>query len=73
VTEVLTAAETAERLGIDVTTVRRWVMRGWVRPVLGSNPLRFCEHDVEVAYAARMSPADHARLDALAEVWRSGT
>lgn len=70
---ILSASEAAGRLGVDVTTLRRWVMRGWVRPVVGSNPLRFRELDVEVAFSARMSAADHARLDTLAEVWRSGT
>lgn len=69
----LSAEQAAERLGVNVTTIRRWVMRGWVRPVGGSAPLRFREEDVEITYAARMSAQQHSRLDRLAEAWRSGS
>lgn len=65
------AAAAAERLGVNESTVRRWVSRGWLAPVLGSDPLRFREDDLEAAYVARRPPSWHARLDAVAATWRA--
>jgi len=61
----LTTEQAAQRLGIEPPTVRRWVMKGWLRPVLPrSKPLVFLELDVERAYAMRAMPAErHKRID----------
>jgi excisionase family DNA binding protein len=67
VTQALTTEQAAQRLGIEPTTVRRWVMKGWLTPVARSRPLRFHELDVEAARAQRLSEAEHDRLDTL---WR---
>jgi excisionase family DNA binding protein len=64
----LTTDEAADRLGLRPSTVRRWVMKGWLVPVLRSRPLRFREADVERARGQRLTEADHERLDTL---WRS--
>lgn len=69
--ETLTTDEAARVLGLRPATVRRWVMKGWLRPVTGGRPLRFRWLDVEQARAERMAPDDRARLDALAREWRA--
>lgn len=71
----LTTAEAAERLGIAPATVRRWVMKGWLHPIIPSaKPLTFREHDVARARADRLTAAQHADMDATwAEVRRQAS
>ena len=65
----LTTREVADRLGIEPVTVRRWVQKGWLRPVQRGRPLRFRELDVERAKTRAMTAAEHARLDEAATRW----
>lgn len=64
-------AEAAAYLGISPAGVRKLVERRRLRPVLGSKPLRFRFDDVEDLRAARMTAAEKAHLDALADLWRA--
>lgn len=70
VTDVLTTDQAAAHLGIGTTTVRRWVMKGWLTPVRrGTSPLQFRYLDVENARIARMPSTWHQHLDDLAARW----
>lgn len=48
---LLTTAQAAERLGVDVRTIHRWVKRGSVAPALKATglrgPLFFTHDDIE--------------------------
>jgi hypothetical protein len=60
----LTTDDAAASLGIDPATLRRWVMKGWIHPVLPrGKPLRFRPDEVERARAGRLTEADHAEID----------
>lgn len=69
--ETLTTDEAAEVLGLRPATVRRWVMKGWLRPVVGGRPLRFRWLDVEQALATHRPGVDQERLEAMAREWRA--
>ena len=70
----LTTAEVASYLGISPAGVRKLVQRRRLRPVLGSkHPLKFRWDDVERVRANRMTAAEHAHLDALADLWRASS
>ncbi len=63
---VLTITEAAAQVGVSEATIRSWVMRGHLEPLRrGAKPLRFNEADVTACARARMTAADHDRLDAL--------
>jgi excisionase family DNA binding protein len=53
---LLTTAQAAERLGVDVRTIHRWVKRGTLTPALKATglrgPLFFAESDVLAAKPA---------------------
>lgn len=43
----LTTEQAAEAAGVEPSTIRKWVMRGWLEPVRrGAKPLRFRYEDV---------------------------
>lgn len=66
---ILTTTEVAQELGVAPDAVRKLVQRGVLRPLVpGARPLRFALLDVAEVQARRMSEADRARLDALAEL-----
>lgn len=62
----LPMAEAAAQCGVSESTIRSWVLRGYLEPVRrGAKPLRFDEQALAQCAADRMSKAEHARLDAL--------
>ncbi len=66
----LSTAEVAAYLGTTPAAVWQLVRRGRISPVLGSrNPLWFRFDEVERVRVARMTAAEHARLDDLATRW----
>lgn len=66
--DILTISEAAEHFGVTETTLRKWVMRGYLEPLRrGTKPLRFRLLDVDECRRARMSKAERARRDTLAD------
>lgn len=60
----MNTAETARALGIEEATVRRWVMKGWLRPVEPrTKPLTFHPDEVERARSRRLTDAQHQAID----------
>lgn len=69
---ILTTSEAATELGLSPFAVRKMVEREELVPIIpGAKPLRFHLLDVAHAQARRVSKADAARLDAIAEEWRA--
>lgn len=62
----LTTEEAASLVGVSPFTIRKWVTRGYLRPVrANAKPSLFREADVVECRYERMSQAEHDRLDAL--------
>ena len=65
---MLTIPQAAELVNVSPHTIKVWVRRKQLKPVKPrAKPLLFREDDVIECARARMSKAQHARLDAL---WR---
>lgn len=59
-------SEAAIQCGVTESTIRSWVLRGYLEPVRrGAKPLRFDEQALAQCAAERMSKAEHERLDTL--------
>jgi excisionase family DNA binding protein len=63
---ILTIPDAAALVGVSPRVIRSWVARGQLRPIRpGAHPLQFRERDLVACAAARMSRAEHGRLDTL--------
>ncbi len=66
----VTTDQAAALVAVSPTTVRSWVLRGLLEPVRrGAKPLRFRPEDVWRCARDRLTAAESARLDTLAEQW----
>lgn len=64
---ILTTTEAAEHVGVNEATVRSWVDRGHLAPLVpGAKPLRFVLTEVARCHAERQPKTWHERLDRLA-------
>lgn len=60
---VLTTEEAAEQVGVSPATIRSWVLRGHLEPLMrGVHPLRFDWLDVARCHADRKPQAYHDTL-----------
>lgn len=65
---ILTTEQAASHVGVSEATVRQWVTRGHLDPLVpGASPLRFNLLDVADCHSKRQPKAWHDRLDRLAE------
>lgn len=63
--EVITTHQAADLAGVSPVTIRRWVMKGWLSPLVpNTKPLLFHPRDVQRAQQ-RANPAYHRALDTL--------
>jgi hypothetical protein len=62
---ILTSAETAEVLKVEVCTLRQWIRRRKLTPVPGTRPHEFWAKDVYDLQVARRTPVQIAWHDAL--------
>lgn len=69
----LTIEQAAHLVGVSTWTVRKWVQRGYLRPVrivLGGES-RFIEGEVVDCAEARRSKRAQARLDEMTRQWQA--
>lgn len=62
----LTVQQAADLVGVSAHTIRRWVDRGYLKPLRpGAKPSLFLERDVIECRYERMPRTEHDALDAL--------
>lgn len=67
---VVTLDEAAEQLDVSPSTIRTWVLRGHLEPLVrGARPLRFRASAVWACAEARRSQAERNRIATLARRW----
>lgn len=68
---ILTMIEAAELVGVSPLTIRQWVARGHLKPLVpNAKPLLFRESDVLDCSYARRPKTWHTKMDTLSAAWR---
>lgn len=69
----VTTEQAAEIAGVTTSTIRQWVVRGWLEPVRrGAKPLRFHYDDVARVQRDRRPATWHRRHAMAQERWLAG-
>lgn len=70
----VTTDEAAELAGVDPSVIRKWVLRGDLKPVRrGAKPLRFDYDDVARVQREKRSKAWRARHEKARKAWVADT